>query len=242
MKKKIVFVSLMLFFLTALSSRPQFFLSLGAEWGRIMPTAEMNGIVSRNTRYSCNEVPVTTISVLIPEAELTFIPFASFPLGVSACAGWGYVTRRSSNRESSYAYYAGTTSDNGNDVFFYGKDDVFKASGALRYIHLADSSKYFSVTGSLGYSWTRLLLDRKTETKGYRENSDKDTADSEAVLVSLGMIGRYDGSFFRVEARLEKYFDRSDFLLSLKDDGYTMTVSFAIGSVFTILKSNQFMR
>ncbi len=243
MKKTVVFILLLVSAFT-LSARPQFFFGGGAEWGRVYPADEMYSLLKENKRYygtsgSDKREAVKYIAFLIPKAEFTVIPYTGFPLGVTFNAGYGFVTGMNTGI-STYGY----SLNKGSDRYRYGSDDVLLLSGGLTYIHLAESEKYFSVSGSVKYNWNRYTLTKNVIPKGTKDRERENTViDEHSLSLSLAVMGRYDAKYFRIEASLRKDIDFGKGISSLWDGkDYSLTVSATFGCVFTILKQNQFMR
>lgn len=236
MKKIITFLMIFVLALLSLSARPQFFFGTGAEWGRIYPDGETKTLLESNARYGGR---IYYISFIVPEAEFTFLPYADFPLGITVCGGYGFVSGLHTG-STSYSYNPSSYADN----FRYGADDVYSVTGGLRYTHLADSDKYFSFTFSALYSWERFTLNSVNPGKGKKVNDkDKMTFDLNSVSVGFGIMGRYDKSYFKVDCSLRKDIDLEKGISSLLEgEGYSVMLSATIGIVFTFLTSNQFMR
>ncbi len=239
MKKKSVIIILLLFFVLTLSARPQFFFGGGAEWGRVYPADDMLLSIQDNPRYYSSSRSFKYLSFLIPKAEFTVIPYTDFPLGVTLGAGYGFVTGMNTGL-STYRYSA----SNSSDYYRYGSDDVLLLSGGLTYIHLAESEKYFSVSGSVKYNWNRYTLSKIFIPKGTKVFERENTLiDEHSLSLALAVMGRYDAKYFRIEAALRKDIDYEKGISSLWDGkDYSLTVSATFGCVFTILKENQFMR
>lgn len=238
MKKRIILV-LMIFSVLSLSARPQFFLGGGAEWGRVHPTESMLGDMKTNQRYYTSSRDFKFFSFLVPKLGLTVIPYTDFPLGLNVEGGFGYVTQVNT----------GTTDYNHSplssaDYYRYGSDNIILVSGGLTYIHLADSDRYFSVGASLKYNWNRYILSNVRLIKGKRIRERNDMIiDEHSVSVGIGMMGRYDAEYFRLDAALRKDLDFEKGISSLFDgDGYSFSISMTFGYVFTILNEHQFMR
>lgn len=244
MKKKFLIIILLIVSVLSLSARPQFFFGGGTEWGRVYPADDMYSLLKENKRYygiSGNDKRETIkyISFLIPKAEFTVIPYTDFPLGVTLCAGYGFVTGMNTGL-STYSYSLNKSSDH----YRYGSDDVLLLSGGLTYIHLAESEKYFSISGSLKYNWNRYTLSKKVIPKGTKVSErDNTVIDERSLSLALAVMGRYDAKYFRIEAALRKDIDFEKGISSLwEGKDYSLTVSATFGCVFTILKENQFMR
>ena len=243
MKKRIILI-IMVFAVLSLSARPQFFVGGGAEWGRVHPTENMLSVLKGNERYFKNETwELKYFSFLIPKLGLTVIPYTDFPLGLTVEGGFGYITETSTGRYS-YNFSPVRNSVGGYDYYRYGSDNVILVSGGLTYIHLADSDKYFSVSASLKYNWNRYILsnDVLDKWKKVKERNDM-VIDEHSVSVGIGMMGRYDAEYFRLDAALRKDLDYEKGVSSLFDgDGYSFSISMTFGYVFTILNEHQFMR
>ncbi len=237
-RAKSVFI-LMVFISISLYARPQFFIGGGVDCVRMHPSDYVMSELKTNERYINEENSLDYVFYLLPKAEITFIPYASFPLGVSVKSGYGFVTGRNDGLDT-YNYSLESSSDN----YRYGSDDVFSISGGLRYIHLAISDKYFSVTGSLSYNYERFSLSKVPLTKGeIAQNRDNLVFSEHSLSLELGIMARYDKSYFKIDAEIRKAIDWDKGLKSLLDkNGYSLALSVTVGFVFTMLKNNQFMR
>ncbi len=229
MKRRFV-ILLLVFTVLSLSARPQFFVGGGVEWGRIHPSTLFSSALEGNERYYSGDF--TYAATLVPKVELTVLPYADVPVGLTCDFGYGFVTgvNRNGSTSSSYDYR-------------YGSDGVLHLSGALTYIHLARSEKYFSVSGTLGYSWNRYTLSKNGTERGKKAMSDDTVINQHTVSVGVGMIGRYDAQYFSLSCELGKDMDFEKGISSLwSGKGYSFTVSMSFGCVFTLLNQNQFMR
>lgn len=244
MKKKAVIFILLIVSVLTLSARPQFFFGGGAEWGRVYPSDDMYSLLKENERYygtigSDKRETIKYLSFLIPKAEITVIPYTDFPLGVTFNAGYGFVTGMNTGL-STYSYSVNRNSDH----YRYGSDEVLLLSGGLTYIHLAESEKYFSISGSLKYNWNRYMLSKNVIPKGTKAGErDNTVIDEHSLSLTLAVMGRYDAKYFRIDASLRKDIDFGKGIPSLwEGKDYSLTVSATFGCVFTILRQNQFMR
>ena len=244
MKKRIILI-IMVFAVLSLSARPQFFVGGGAEWGRVHPTESMLSTMKTNERYYISTGKYARdfkyFSFLIPKLGLTVIPYTDFPLGLTVEGGFGYVTEVSTGTSD---HSNAPDTSKGSDYYRYGSDNIILVSGGLTYIHLADSDKYFSVGASLKYNWNRYILSNVRLIKGDRIKERNDMIiDEHSVSVGIGMMGRYDAEYFRLDAALRKDLDFEKGVSSLFDgDGYSFSISMTFGYVFTILNEHQFMR
>lgn len=243
MKKKAVIFILLIVSVLTLSARPQFFFGGGAEWGRVYPSDDMYSLLKENKRYygtiGSDRQTIKYLSFLIPKAEITVIPYTDFPLGVTFNAGYGFVTGMNTGL-STYSYSVIRSSDH----YRYGSDEVLLLSGGLTYIHLAESEKYFSISGSLKYNWNRYTLSKTVIPKGTKVSErDNTVIDEHSLSMALAVMGRYDAKYFRIDASLRKDIDFGKGISSLwEGKDYSLTVSATFGGVFTILRQNQFMR
>lgn len=244
MKKIKVIIVMLVFISLSLYARPQFFVGAGVKGGRMYPSEYVMTDLKNNARYSSTSVGIDYIFYIVPEAEFTFIPAASFPLGLTMDIGYGFVSGRNDGKNSySYALKSNGENYNSSDNYRYGSDDVLSLSAGLRYIHLAVSEKYFSLTGFITYNYDRFSLSKIPLGKGSK-GSEKDTLviNEHSLSLGLGIMGRYDKSYLKVESEIRKDIDWEKGLSSLLDPGYTLTISVSVGFVFTILKNNEFMR
>jgi hypothetical protein len=236
MKRIITLLAVLALALASLSARPQFYFGTGAEWGRLYPSESMKADLGENGRYGDN---VYYLSYIVPGAELTFIPYADFPLGITLKGGYGFVTARN-NGNTSYSYNPSSYSDN----YRYGSDDIISLSGGITYTFLADSDRYFSFTFSALYGWDRFNLDAVSTVKGTRKGEiEVMTSDVHSVSLDFGIMGRYDKSYFRIGCDIRKTLNPEKGITGFFDaEGYSVTIAATIGIVFTFLQSNQFMR
>lgn len=238
MKRIKVIIVMLVFISLSLAARPQFFVGGAVKGGRMYPSDYVMTDLKSNERYIKGSSKIDYIFYIVPEVEFTFIPAASFPLGLTMDIGYGFVSGRNDGKNS-YSYAV----DNSSDNYRYGSDDVLSLSAGLRYIHLAVSEKYFSLTGFITYNYDRFSLSKIPLGKGSK-GSEKDTLviSEHSLSLGLGIMGRYDKSYLKVESEIRKDIDLEKGLSSLLDPGYTLTISVSVGFVFTILKNNEFMR
>ena len=234
MKKRVVLLIAMTLVLLPLFSRPQFFLGGGVKWGRLYVSEEDENTLLHNPRYE--EGRVEYVADILPYIEFTYVPSVDIGLGITGEAGWGGVL---GFNNSLYTYRYGEYGYN------FRTDSIFDASVGLRYFTLMDKERYLTFSSALLYNYRRYSLyhpgengKRADELFGIWDLSPYafDTLSYHSLSLKLGLIERYDGYYFRVDAELSK--DLNSFLSS----SFRFSVSASFGFVFTILKENEFMR
>ena len=183
-----------------------------------------------------NNVGVEYVSDILPYIEFTYVPSVDIGLGITGEAGWGGVL---GFNNSLYTYRYGEYGYN------FRTDGIFDASMGLRYFTLMDKERYLTFSSALLYNYRRYSLyhpgengKRADELFGIWDLSPYafDTLSYHSLSLKLGLMERYDGYYFRVDAELSK--DLNAFLSS----SFRFSVSASFGFVFTILKENEFMR
>lgn len=234
MKKRVVLLIAITLVLLPLFSRPQFFLGGGVKWGRLYVNEEDENTLLHNPRYSNGGVEY--VADILPYIEFTYVPSVDIGLGITGEAGWGGVL---GFNNSLYTYRYGEYGYN------FRTDGIFDASVGLRYFTLMDKERYLTFSSALLYNYRRYSLyhpgedgKRADELFGIWDLSPYafDTLSYHFLSLKLGLMERYDGYYFRVDAELSK--ELSDFLSS----SFRFSVSASFGFVFTILKENEFMR
>ena len=234
MKKRVVFLIVMTLVLLPLFSRPQFFLGGGVKWGRLYVNEEDEQTLLNNPRY--NNGGVEYVADILPYIEFTYVPSVDIGLGITGEAGWGGVL---GFNNSLYTYRYGEYGYN------FRTDGILDASVGLRYFTLMDKERYLTFSSALLYNDRRYSLyypgengKRADELYGIWDLSPYafDTLSYHSLSLKLGLMERYDGYYFRVDAELSK--DLNSFLSS----SFRFSVSASFGFVFTILKENEFMR
>ncbi len=234
MKKRVVLLIAMTLVLLPLFSRPQFFLGGGVKWGRLYVNEEDENTLLTNPRY--NNGGVEYVADILPYIEFTYVPSVDIGLGITGEAGWGGVL---GFNNSLYTYRYGEYGYN------FRTDGIFDASVGLRYFTLMDKERYLTFSSALLYNYRRYSLyhpgdngKRADELFGIWDLSPYafDNLSYHSLSLKLGLMERYDGYYFRVDAELSK--DLNAFLSS----SFRFSVSASFGFVFTILKENEFMR
>ena len=234
MKKRVVLLIAMTLVLLPLFSRPQFFLGGGVKWGRLYVNEEDENTLVNNPRY--NNGGVEYVADIIPYIEFTYVPSVDIGLGITGEAGWGGVL---GFNNSLYTYRYGEYGYNFRTYV------ILDASVGLRYFTLMDKERYLTFSSALLYNYRRYSLyhpgengKRADELYGIWDLSPYafDTLSYHSLSLKLGLMERYDGYYFRVDAELSK--DLNAFLSS----SLRFSVSASFGFVFTILKENEFMR
>ena len=234
MKKRVVLLIAMTLVLLPLFSRPQFFLGGGVKWGRLYVNEEDENTLLHNLRYE--EGGVEYVADILPYIEFTYVPSVDIGLGITGEVGWGGVL---GFNNSLYTYRYGEYGYN------FRTDGIFDASVGLRYFTLMDKERYLTFSSALLYNYRRYSLyhpgengKRADELYGIWDLSPYafDTLSYHSLSLKLGLMERYDGYYFRVDAELSK--DLNAFLSS----SFRFSVSASFGFVFTILKENEFMR
>ena len=234
MKKRVVLLIAMTLVLLPLFSRPQFFLGGGVKWGRLYVNEEDENTLLHNPRYE--EGGVEYVADILPYIEFTYVPSVDIGLGITGEAGWGGVL---GFNNSLYTYRYGEYGYN------FRTDGIFDASVGLRYFTLMDKERYLTFFFSFFYNYRRYSL-YHPEVNGKRaavlygiwdlSPYTFDTLSYHSLSLKLGLMERYDGYYFRVDAELSK--DLNSFFSS----SFRFSVSASFGFVFTILKENEFMR
>lgn len=230
--KKVLVILLFVIISFSLFARPQFFLGCNLDWGRMYPSIEEDTILrdeGASNRYYDSMIgsddKLDYISNLTPSISLTYIPVSSFGLGVKLSAGYGFVTGRGINGNT-YSYF-----DNSwNNIYSFSDDNLLLLSASLSYIHLVDSDRYISLSGSAGFEYRAYTLLKNKGGDDYFSIKEK------LLSLSISLLERYDGFYFSLDLRALK--DASS-LFSC--DGFSYSVTASIGVVFTILNENQFM-
>ena len=234
MKKRVVLLIAMTLVLLPLFSRPQFFLGGGVKWGRLYVNEEDENTLLNNPRY--NNGGVEYVADILPYIEFTYVPSVDIGLGITGEVGWGGVL---GFNNSLYTYRYGEYGYN------FRTDSIFDASVGLRYFTLMDKERYLTFSSALLYNYRRYSLyhlgedgKRADELFGIWDLSPYafDTLSYHSLSLKLGLMERYDGYYFIVDAELSK--DLNAFLSS----SFRFSVSASFGFVFTILKENEFMR
>ena len=234
MKKRVVLFIAMTLVLLPLFSRPQFFLGGGVKWGRLYVNEEDENTLLTNPRYKNGGVEY--VADILPYIEFTYVPSVDIGLGITGEAGCGGVL---GFNNSLYTYRYGEYGYN------FRTDGIIDASVGLRYFTLMDKERYLTFSTALLYNYRRYSLyhpgengKRADELYGIWDLSPYafDTLSYHSLSLKLGLMERYDGYYFRVDAELSK--DLNAFLSS----SFRFSVSASFGFVFTILKENEFMR
>lgn len=234
MKKLLVVILLFVIFSFSLFARPQFFLGCNLDWGRMYPSEEEDNILRDeglsnryydSMVYNTDEKELEFISNLTPSLSLTYIPFASFGLGIKLSAGYGFITGRGINGDT-YSYY----NNSWDNIYSFSTDNLLLLSAGLSYIHLIDSDRYISLGGFAGFEYRAYTL---LKNKG---GDDFFSIKEKLLSFSVSLLERYDGFYFALDARALK--DASTLFSS---SGFSYSITASIGVVFTILNENQFM-
>ena len=204
------------------------------KWGRLYVNEEDENTLLHNPRYE--EGGVEYVADILPYIEFTYVPSVDIGLGITGEVGWGGVL---GFNNSLYTYRYGEYGYN------FRTDGIFDASVGLRYFTLMDKERYLTFSSALLYNYRRYSL-YHPEENGKRADElfviwnlspyAFDTLSYHSLSLKLGLMERYDGYYFRVDAELSK--DLNAFLSS----SFRFSVSASFGFVFTILKENEFMR
>ena len=89
-KRSLIIFLFILFILSPLFSRPQFFFGGGVEWGKLYPGENEKEVLSLNNRFNVSG-DGAYISHFVPTIETTFIPVADIGLGLTGSFCYGSV-------------------------------------------------------------------------------------------------------------------------------------------------------
>lgn len=235
MKKRLVVVFILVMIVLPLFSRPQFFFGGGLGWGKFYPGENEKVVLGENPRYVCRGEGAY-IPDFIPYFEATYLPIADLGLGIAGSVGYG----------RSMIFYDGVTSRSGYGYEFgFRTDGILDTSLGLRYMTVMAKERYVSINAFLLYNFRRYSLSslRAYDAFGKKDISDTITnLNTHSLSMGIGLMERYDGYYFRIDALVSKALDFSDGLNVFKNSGWRMGFSVTCGAVFTILTQNQFMR
>ena len=236
MKKRIlILLFTLLFVVSPLIARPQFFFGGGVEWGKLYPGENEKEILSHNNRFNVSEEG-SYISHFVPSIEATYIPVADIGLGLTGSFGYGSVLGYNNGNDSI------TATSNGFLGFL--NDSVLDASIGIRYMTVMAKERYVSFNAYALYNYSRykLLEDNDSVEYGKRGESECSAFSQHSIYLGVGLMERYDAYYFKLDLSAKKPLDFSNGFDSLSSSGWRVSMSATFGVVFTILNENEFMR
>ena len=219
----------LLFVISPIFARPQFFFGGGVEWGKLYPGVNEKEELSHNDRFNVS-ADGAYVSHFVPTIETTFIPVADIGLGYGSVLGY----------------------NNGNDSIsatsngFLGflNDSLLDASIGIRYMTVMAKERYVSFNAYALYNYSRykLLKGNVSLEYGKRGESEYSAFSQHSISLGVGLMERYDAYYFKLDLSAKKPLDFSNGFDSLSSSGWRVSMSATFGVVFTILNENEFMR
>ena len=236
MKKRILILLItILFVLSPIFARPQFFFGGGVEWGKLYPGENEKEVLSHNDRFNVS-ADGAYISHFVPSIETTFIPVADIGLGLTGSFGYGSVLGYNNGNDSI------TATSNGFLGFL--NDSVLDASIGIRYMTVMAKERYVSFNAYALYNYSRYKLLKGNVSLEYGKRGESEYSAFSQHSISLGVVlmERYDAYYFKLDLSAKKPLDFSNGFDSLSSSGWRVSMSATFGVVFTILNENEFMR
>ena len=235
--KKMILILLftLLFVVSPLIARPQFFFGGGVEWGKLYPGENEKEILSQNNRFNVSEEG-SYVSHFVPSIEATYIPVADIGLGLTASIGYGGVLGFNNGSDSITATTTGLLS--------FLNDSLLDASCGIRYMTVMAKDRYLSFNAYALYNYSRYKLIKGNAgiEYGKRGEGEYSSFSQHSISLGVGLMERYDAYYFKLDLSAQKPLDFSNGLDSLSSSGWRITMSAKFGVVFTILNENEFMR
>lgn len=236
MKKRILILLItILFVLSPIFARPQFFFGGGVEWGKLYPGENEKEILSHNKGFNVSEEGAY-ISHFVPSIEATYIPVADIGLGLTASIGYGGILGFNNGSDSITATTTGLLS--------FLNDSLLDASCGIRYMTVMAKDRYLSFNAYALYNYSRykLIKGNAGTEYGKRGESEYSAFSQHSISLGVGLMERYDAYYFKLDLSAKKPLDFSNGFDSLSSSGWRVSMSATFGVVFTILNENEFMR